>query len=81
MGYSLEKLKENKTADKIESKTEDKAESTVEDAIENKEYVEFKSDSVDALVSMVAKYAYANSLESVMTESESKVGQNIDFRG
>ena len=81
----LEKLKENKNESKIEAKTENKAEdeteSSLEGIIENKEYVEFKSDSVDALVSMVAKYAYANSLESVMTESESKVGQNIDFRG
>ena len=80
-----EKLKENKNEGKIEAKTENKAEdeteSSLEGIIENKEYVEFKSDSVDALVSMVAKYAYANSLESVMTESESKVGQNIDFRG
>ena len=81
----LEKLKENKNEGKIEAQTENKAEdeteSSLEGIIENKEYVEFKSDSVDALVSMVAKYAYANSLESVMTESESKVGQNIDFRG
>lgn len=45
------------------------------------EYVQFEATSVDDLINRVAKYAYANSMDSVMTAAESALGQSIDFKG
>lgn len=67
----LEKLREGNKADKSEKVSDD----------DEPEYIEFRSDNIDALINKVTKYAYDNSLKSVMTEDEAKVGQNIDFRG
>lgn len=61
---------------------ENRAEKTGKnDHIDDKEYIEFRSDSIDALMMKVTKYTYDNSLNSVMTEEESRVGQKFDFRG
>lgn len=67
----LEKLREDKKSDKSEKVSDN----------DEPEYIEFRSDNIDALINKVTKYAYDNSLKSVMTEDEAKVGQNIDFRG
>ena len=46
-----------------------------------KEYIEFKADSVEELINKVSGYAYENSYGSVLSEEESKLGQNFDFKG
>ena len=84
-----EKAKEKKLADKkayeerIEKRREDSKADKIdkEDSSDDKEYIEFKSDDIDALINKVNKYAYDNSLQNVKTEEESKLGQNFDFRG
>ena len=84
-----EKAKEKKLADKkayedrIEKRREDSKAEKIdkEDESEDKEYIEFRSDDIDALINKVNKYAYDNSLQNVKTEEESKLGQHFDFRG
>ena len=66
----LEKAKEKKKADEARLEDDD-----------DKEYVRLESDSIDDLINKVSKYAYNNSENSVVTESEKKVGQLFDFRG
>lgn len=87
------KAKEKKKAEKkaeeerIEKRREENevAQADEEDekeaSVEKKEYIEFKADSIDDLISQVTKYAYDNSAKTVRTEEETKVGQNVDFRG
>lgn len=48
---------------------------------DEKEYVEIKANSMDDLISKVSKYAYDNSAKSVLTDEETSVGQNFDFKG
>jgi len=48
---------------------------------DDKEYVEFRADSIEALINKVARYAYNASANSVMTPAETMVGQSIDFKG
>lgn len=70
----IEKRREENKAKEVDSSEKD-------ETVEDKEYVEFKADSIESLVNQVTKYAYDNSLNAVMTEEEAKLGQNIDFRG
>ena len=72
----LEKAVEKRKAEREE--LQEKLEDGFED---DKEYVEIKANSVEELVSKVSQFAYANSANSVMTESELSIGQNIDFKG
>lgn len=79
----LEKRREASKAQKAEA-AEKAAENTEEEAIEeteNREYIQFEADSLDALINKVAGYAYASSANSVMTPEESMIGGNFDFRG
>lgn len=47
----------------------------------HKEYVKIESNSIEDLVNLVSKFAYADSSNTVMTQEELSVGQNIDFKG
>lgn len=66
----LEKAKEKKKAD--EARLEDD---------EDKEYIKLESDSIEDLINKVSKYAYNNSENNVVTESEKNIGQLFDFKG
>lgn len=83
------KAKEKKEAEKkakeerIENRHKDKKlENRLnEGALQDKEYIEFKSDSIDSLINKVTKYAYNSYSKDVKTEAEKKIGQNFDIRG
>lgn len=69
------KAKEAKGNEKIE---EDKE----EDIFKNThEYLNFESDSIEALVDKVSKYVYSQSENAAFTAADSGIGQSIDFRG
>ena len=77
------KAKEKKQAEKKaqadmleKQKEENKAQKAAD-----KEYIEIKADSVDELINKVSRYAYENSCGSALTEEESKLGRNFDFKG
>lgn len=72
----IEKRKEEKEALKVQN-----SEDNIEDIKENKEYIEFSSESLDALLNKVSKYAYDASFENTLTEAEKSLGQNFDFKG
>ena len=67
----LEKLREGNKTEKDQR----------EEATEEKEYIEFRSEDLNDLVNTVAKYTYDHSMNNLLTEEETRVGQNIDFRG
>ncbi len=69
----LEKLREKNRAD---VDAED-----VDEAGQDNQYVEIRASSMEELIDMVSKYAAGSSLGNVLTEAESMVGQNFDFRG
>ena len=71
----LEKIREEK---KASEKAEQKA---LNETMDDREYVEIKADSMDELISKVSRYAYDNSANNVLAESEKQVGQRFDFRG
>lgn len=82
------KAKEKKAAEKAaekkakEAKEKDKVkEQEPEKEVEDKKYIELKSDSLEDLVNQVSKFAYDSSSSTVVTESEKQVGQKIDFKG
>lgn len=81
----IEKHKENVKA--LEAKTKEKLENKVSDdndeewITDDKEYIEFRSESIESLVSEVSRYAYENSANSVLSKAEEGLGQNIDFKG
>lgn len=87
-----EKAKEEKLAEKkakeerIEEARAEKKETQEEaDAVENspiddKEYIEIRANSMEALINKVSRYAYDNSSKQVMTEEEKQVGQSFDYR-
>lgn len=86
-----QKAKEKKLADKkaqekrLEKSKEDKNIDSSEDekqaTVEHKEYVKVEASSMEDLLSMVSKYAYGSTEQSVMTDSEKAVGQHFDFKG
>ncbi|MGN1181164.1 MAG: DUF6033 family protein [Suilimivivens sp.] len=84
-----EKAKEKKQAEKKaqadrleKQREENKAnESSDDESADGKEYIEFIADSVEELINKVSKYAYENSYGSTLTDKESKLGQNFDFKG
>lgn len=75
----IEKRKENSKAEDI---SKDNLEADENDIFsDDKEYLEFKSDSLEDLISAISDYAFKFSANNVLTESESMLGQNIDFKG
>lgn len=78
----LEKIKEKNKSSKAEKNNKfDDSDESEKIPEENREYVEFSSTDIDALIKAVSKYAYNNSFDSIRTEAETMVGQNIDFKG
>lgn len=76
------KLAEKKAEEKAEEKKAEEAVNEISnEPIDDKEYVEIKADSMDELINRVSSYAYDNSLNNVLTDSEKQLGQTIDFRG
>lgn len=73
----LEKAKEEKKIREERLKPDKEDENT----IEKKDYVKIEADSMEDLMNKVSKYAYNESANSVLTESEQNIGQSIDFRG
>lgn len=73
-----EKVKEKKNAEKKEK--EERFEKRRE-ANRSEKYVEISSDSVEDLIETVSKYASGNAFGSVLTQEESRIGRNFDFRG
>lgn len=71
----IEKSREAKKSREVDRTKSDDA------AYDEKEYLVFSADSVEDLIGMVSKYAYDQSARNVRAESESKIGQNIDFKG
>ncbi|WP_044913362.1 DUF6033 family protein [Butyrivibrio sp. WCE2006] len=63
---------------KAEKEDTDKDDSRIKD---DEEYVTFKADSMDELLSKVQTYSYNNASGKVMTQTEQMVGTKIDFRG
>lgn len=76
----IEKLREKNKSEKTDktTKTDENDNSVIND---DKEYIEFKSSDIDALLNKVSRYVYDNSLNSVKTEAETMLGQSIDFKG
>ena len=83
------KIMEKKQAAKKEAKAKEKKQAekdAQEERIEKqreekKKYIEFQSDSLEALIDKVSKYAFDQSAENVRTSEESMLGQSIDFKG
>ena len=73
------KAAEKKAAEKADEKKAEEADSEVlNEPIDDKEYVEIKADSMEELIDKVSTYAYDNSSNNVMTDSEKQVGQGFD---
>ncbi len=76
---NLEKHKAEKAEEKKKAEKE-KEEERIEDIFnDDKEYIEFRSDSLEALIDKVSTYAFESS-ESMLTAQEG-LGQTIDFKG
>ena len=72
--HKAEKAEEKKKAEKQEQK--ERLEKSGED---EKEYIEFRSDSLEDLIDRVSKYAFDNSESSLLANEG--IGQSIDFKG
>lgn len=75
----LEKAKEEKKSEKakLEEKNKDHIDETWN---EHNNYVKIEASSMEDLINQVSKFAYDNSANSVLTDTEKNVGQNIDFK-
>ena len=73
------KVKEKKQAEK--KAQNERLEKLREGNKTEKEYIELWSEDLDDLVNNVAKYTYNHSMDNVLTEEETRVGQNVDFKG
>ena len=71
--HKEEKAKEKKKAEKEE------AEERLKEWADDKEYVEFRSDSLDDLLDAISKYAFDSSENAAIAKEG--IGQTIDFRG
>ena len=72
----IEKLKEKRELEKLKDKKAEKSET------ENREeVVTLSSDSLDGLLKKIEEYGFNERSNSVLTDSEKQIGQNIDFRG
>ena len=71
--HKEEKAKEKKKAEKEE------AEERLKEWADDREYVEFRSDSLDDLLDAISKYAFDSSENAAVAKEG--IGQTIDFRG
>ena len=79
----IEKAKEKRRAEKADSS--EKADGKEEDkdaakAVDDREYVEIRANSLDELIGKVQQFAYDNSARGVMADAERVIGQNFDFK-
>ncbi len=72
--HKAEKAEEKKKAEKKEAK-----ERLEELADDGKEYIEFRSESLEDLIDKVSKYAFDSSESSLFAKEG--IGQSIDFKG
>ena len=72
--HKAEKAEEKKKAEK--KKQKERLEDIGED---DKEYIEFRSDSLEDLIDRVSKYAFDTSANAF--EAQEGIGQSIDFKG
>lgn len=75
------KAREERIEKAREKKDSGKTEETKEEVSEEKEYLEFRSDSMEDLLSQIQKTAYQAVLNRVQTSEEKMIGQNFDFKG
>ena len=75
----LEHRKEEKAEEKKKAEKEAEEERLENWAEDDKEYVEFRSGSLDDLINAVSKYAFDSSAESLLAKEG--IGQSIDFKG
>lgn len=75
---NLEKHKAEKAEEKKKAQKEEEKE-RLEDLAEDREYIEFRSDSLEDLIDKVSEYAFS-SMENSLAAKEG-IGQSIDFRG
>ncbi len=76
---NLEKHKAEKAEEKKKAQKQEQEERLEELSEDDREYIEFKSDSLEDLIDKVSKYAFDNS-ENALFASEG-IGQTIDFKG
>ncbi len=72
--HKAEKAEEKKKAEK--EKEKERLEEIAED---DKEYIEFRSESLEDLIDNVSKYAFESS--AISLEAQEGLGQSIDFKG
>lgn len=72
--HKAEKAEEKKKAEKKEQK--ERLEKLAED---DKEYIEFRSESLESLIDRVSKYAFDSSASAF--EAQEGIGRSIDFKG
>jgi len=70
-----ENVKDNGIDDKTSNKSDDKTEGY------DGEIVTIMADSLDSLLRKIEEYGFNERSNSIQTESELQIGQNIDFRG
>lgn len=71
--HKAEKAEEKKKAEKAKEKER------LEELTEDKEYIEFKSESLEDLIDRVSQYAFNSSASAL--EAQEGIGQSIDFKG
>ena len=76
---NLEKHKAEKAEEKKKAEKEKNKERLKDIFDDDKEYIEFRSESLEDLIDKVSKYAFESS-ESTITAQEG-LGQSIDFKG
>lgn len=65
---------------RAEAAAEEDALEVSNESIDDKDYVNIKAPTMQALFNQVSKYAYDKSASSVMTDSEKQVGQSFDAK-
>ncbi len=76
---NLEKRKEEKAEEAKEAKKEEREEFIERIAEDDREYIEFKSESLEDLIDSVSKYAFDSSEKALFAQEG--LGQSIDFKG
>lgn len=76
---NLEKHKAEKAEEKKKTEKKKEKERLEELAEDDKEYIEFRSESLEDLIDKVSKYAFDAS--AVSLEAQEGLGQTIDFKG
>lgn len=76
---NLAKHKAEKAEEKKKAEKEAQKERLEKDPEDEKEYIEFRSDSLEDLINSVSKYAFNSSASAL--EAKEGIGQSIDFKG